>query len=177
MAGIRQPLPLPFIALHFLATVQGRHRVLAVQMTLEEPKSTWIFHALAYEGKGRGNPATELKTSTVAEYYIAGEWKDALQRLRYRNRQVGTFVLITGVVKDGVAIQAAHLADPFLPAGQDLIGDPSMSASPNRGDGALRLRRSNGLELFHGHLHLVPSHFLTLRRDTQLIHLKAFQNV
>lgn len=170
LAGARHPLPLPFVALHFHATVQRRHRVVAVQMTLEEPKSTWIVHALAYWGQGRGNPTTAMKRNTVADYYVAGEWKDALQRLRYRNRQVGPFVLITGVVKDRVAIQAAHLAGPFLPAGQDLIGDPSMSASPHRGDGALRMRRSNSLGLFHGHLH-------TLRRNRQLIHMKAFQNL
>jgi len=81
--------------------------------------------------------------------------------------------MITRIVNDRAAIQAANVAGPFLFAVQDLINDPSMGASPHFGVGASWVSRLlGGVVLFRGRL--LPSRCIAFRRHKRLMHGDAF---
>lgn len=85
---------------------------------------------------------------------------------------MGPFIMITRIVNDRAAIQAANVAGPFLFAVQDLIDDTSMGARPHFGVDASRVSRRGGEMMFRGRL--LPYRFITFRRLKQLIHGNPF---
>lgn len=77
----------PLVTLHLLATVQRRHLIFLVRLTLEGRKITQILLALKNGRKRRGILATAVNASTVAEDYIPPEsgskiWKSPTETVR-----------------------------------------------------------------------------------------------